>query len=289
LGLLLYRQSRLDEAVQAAASSLTLYEAFGDDFGLCRVRNVLGIIDFDAGNVESARERFLVNLSKDALLHPRVRVAALDNLGRIELEVDGNARTALGRFQEGLKLAAEIGRQTMVANALGNSAEAYAYLGNLFLAVDFSKRSMQVFRDLHNDALYCRQAMKTAIFCVRAFGFRNVLSDLEIALDAILADPYRSELCDQLDSIAELLIDENEVERSIVLLTATAAQRSREGSLGTSPAVIRHRYILHRARRAITLEAYRDAETNSVGLSIESAFRTALISSVSETSGRPTV
>ena len=115
------------------------------------------------------------------MLHPRVRVAALDNLGRIELEVDGNARAALGRFQESLKLAIDIGRQTMVANALGNSAGAYAYLGNLFLAIDCSKRSMRVFRDLHN-ALHCRQAMKTAILCMRASGFRNVLPDLEVAL-----------------------------------------------------------------------------------------------------------
>jgi tetratricopeptide (TPR) repeat protein len=286
LALLLYRQSRLEEAMQAAASSLAHYEALGDDFGLCRVRNVLGIIDFDAGNVEGARDRFLANLTQGQLLHPRVRVAALDNLGRIELEVDGNARAALGRFQESLKLAADIGRQTMVANALGNSAGAYAYLGNLFLAIDFSKRSMRVFRGLHNDALYCRQAMKTAIYCMRASGFRNVLADLEIALGAILADPYRSELCDQLDSMAELLIDEGEIERAIVSLTATAAQRSREGSPSTSPALIRHRDILHRARREMSIEAYRDAQTNSVGLSIEAAFRTALTLSVSET-GRP--
>jgi predicted ATPase len=286
LGLLLYRQSRLEEAVKAAARSLTHYEALGDDLGLCRVRNVLGIIDFDAGNVEGARDRFLVNLTQGQLLHPRVRVAALDNLGRIELEADGNARTALGRFQESLKLAADIGRQTMVANALGNSAAAYAYLGNLFLAIEFGKRSMRVFHDLHNDALYCRQAMKTAIFCMQASGFRNVLPDLEIALEAILADPYRSELCDQLDSMAELLIDDGETERAIVLLTATSAQRSREGSLSTSPALIRHRDILHRARREMSIETYRDAQTNSAGLSIETAFRTALTLSVSET-GRP--
>jgi len=289
LGLLLYRQSRLDEAAEAAGLSLSHYEAFGDDFGFCRVRNVLGIIDYDAGNVESARDRFLANLTQGQLLHPRVRVAALDNLGRIELEVDGNARAALGRFQESLKLATDIGRQTMVANALGNSAGAYAYVGNLFLAIDFSRRSMRVFRDLHNDALYCRQAMKTAIYCIQATGFRNVLSDLEIALEAILGDPYRSELCDQLDSMAELLIDEGEIERAVVLLTATAAQRSREGSPSTSPALTRHRDILNRARREMSVEAYRDAQTNSVGLSIEAAFRAALTLSVSETSRPPNI
>jgi len=282
LGLLLYRQSRLEEAVHAAALSLRHYEALEDDFGLCRVRNVLGIIDFDAGNMEGARDQFLANLGQGQLLHPRVRVAALDNLGRIELEVDGNPRAALDSFQEGFKLATEIGRRTMVANALGNSAGAYSYLGNLFLAIDFSKRSMRMFRDLHNHALYCRQAMKTAIYCIRASGFRNALSDLEIALEAILADPYRSELCDQLDSMAELLIDEGEIERAIVLLASTAAQRSREGSPSTSPALIRHRDILHRARREMSIEAYKDAQTNSVGLSIEAAFRTALTLSVSE-------
>jgi predicted ATPase len=289
LGLLLYRQSRLDEAVHAATLSLAHYEAVGDDLGLCRVRNVLGIIDFDAGNVERARERFLLNLTQSQSLHPRVRVAALDNLGRIELEVDGNARMALGRFQEGLKLAADIGRQTMVANALGNSAEAYAHLGNLFLATEFSKRSMRVFRDLHNDALHCRQAMKTAIFCMRALGFKNALPDLEIALDAILADPYRSELCDQIDSMAELLIEENEVERAMMLLSATAAQRSREKSLETSPAMIRHYDILHRARHEMGIEEYRNAQINSVGLSIEAAFRSALTLSVSEASRPPSV
>ena len=129
--------------------------------------------------------------------------------------------------------------------------------------------------------------MKTAIFCMRASGFRNVLPDLEIALEAILADPYRSELCDQLDSMAELLIDEGEIERAIVLLTATAAQRSRKGSLSASPALTRHRDILRRARCEMSIEAYRDAQTNSVDLSIEAAFRTALTLSVSETGGPP--
>ena len=54
--------------------------------------------------------------------------------------------------------------------------------------------------------------MKTAILCMQASGFRNVLPDLEVALAAILADPYRSELCDQLDSMAEFLIDEGEID-----------------------------------------------------------------------------
>jgi predicted ATPase len=276
LALFLYRQSRLEEAVHAASLSLSHYEAFGDALGLSRVRNVLGIIDFDAGRVESARERFLVNLTNGKTQHPRIRIAALDNLGRIELEVDGNARTALCRFKESLKLATDIGRQTMVANALGNSAEAYAYLGNLFLAIDFSKHSMQVFRDLQNDALYCRQSMKTAMFSMRASGFQKALPELEIALEAILTDPYRSELCDQLDSMAELLIDDGESPRAVVLLTATAAQRSREGEVSGSPALIKHRDILLRAQGLMSIDAYRDARNTAADLSIEAAFRTAL-------------
>ena len=74
LGLLLYRQSRLDEAAEAAGLSLSHYEAFGDDFGFCRVRNVLGIIDYDAGNVESARDRFLANLTE---VDCRIRASGL--------------------------------------------------------------------------------------------------------------------------------------------------------------------------------------------------------------------
>ncbi len=249
------------------------------------MHNVFGIIDFDAGEVERARERFLIDLNRGRLLHPRITVAPLDNLGRIELEVDGNARAALGRFQESLRLATGIGRQTMVANALGNSAEAYANRGNLFLAIEFSKRSMNEFRDLQNDALYCRQAMKSAIFCIRASGSRSAVSELEVALEAILADPYRSELCDQLDSIAELLIDDGEAERAVVLLTSTAAQRSRDGVVPGSPALLRHRDILDRARRKMSIGTYKNVRTNAVGLSIESAFRTVLIQSVPESEG----
>ncbi len=282
LGLLLYRQSRLEEAAHAASLSLTHYERFGDELGICRARNVLGIIDFDAGDMESARERFLVNLQRGPTLHPRITVAALDNLGRIELEVDANARVALGRFQESLKLATDIGRQTMVANALGNSAEAYAHLGNLFLAIDFSKRSMSVFHDLQNDALYCRQAVKTAIFCIRAAGYRTAALELEFALEAILADPYHSELCDQLDSIAELLVDDGEAELAVVLLTATAAQRSRDGVV---PAFARDRDLLDRARRRMSLGAYKNARTNAFGLSIEAAFRRVLTQSVPKIEG----
>jgi predicted ATPase len=278
LGLLLYRQSRLKEAALASSTSLEQFAALGDQFGLCRVRNVLGLIEFDAGEVESARERHLVNLENEEVLsHPRIAVAALTNLGRIELDVDRDARTALGRFQKSLDLATGIGRQTLVANALANTSDAHAQLGNLFLAIEFSKRAMRLFRELENDALYCMRAMQTAIYCVRAAGYENALAELEVALEAILTDPYRTELCDQLDSIAELLIDNGEVQRAVVLLAATFEQRGRDGVAPGSAPSARHGRILDRARSQMGTDAYLNAETPAVGLSIEAAFRSALV------------
>jgi predicted ATPase len=277
LGLLLYRQSRLEEAALASSLSLEQFEALGDEFALCRVRNVLGIIEFDAGDVESARERHLVNLKKGEMLgYPRITVAALTNLGRIELDIDSDARMALGHFQKSLELATEIGRQTLVANALGNTADAYAQLGNIFLAIEFSKRAMRVLRELDNDALYCMRAMQTAIYSVRATGYQNALSELELALEAILTDPYRTELCDQLDVIAELLNDAGEAERAIVMLTATAEQRVRAGVAADSASLRSHQNILDRVRRQMSTDAYEDVQTRAVGLSVEAAFRAAL-------------
>ena len=46
--------------------------------GVCRVQNVLGLIDYDADNMESARNRF-VDPKKGDRLSPRVAVAALLN------------------------------------------------------------------------------------------------------------------------------------------------------------------------------------------------------------------
>jgi predicted ATPase len=273
LGLFLYRQSRLEEATQAASMSLARYEALGDELGICRARNVLGIVDFDAGHVESARKLFLTNLSRGKLLLPIVSLVALDNLGRIELDVDGNARGALSRFEESLELATLIGRQTMIANALGNAAEAYAQLGNLFLAIEFGKRSMLAFQGLQNGALYCRQAVKIAILRIRASGYRAAGPELKVALEAILGDPYRSELCDQMDSIAALLIDDGEAELAVILLTATAAQRLWDGVDRTAQASMLHRDVLDRARRQMSTSAYKNYLRNATGLSLEGAFR----------------
>jgi len=277
LSLLLFRQTRLEEASRAAASSLAAFEAVADEFGVCRARNLLGIIALDAGDPEIARRQFWINLEQgERLRNPRIRIVALNNLGRVEGQVDCAKASALRRFQQSLELASSIGLHTMVAMALRNVAEAHADLGDVLLAIAFSERGMQVARDLKNDALYCIQALQTAIYRLRISGYENATSELTVALDAIARDPYQTELSDQLDSIAELLIDMEESARAVILLTATATRRGASGAAGGTSHV-RHALLLQRARQRLEARKYDDIRASAVAFSIEAAFRAALL------------
>jgi hypothetical protein len=84
-----------------------------------------------------------------------------------------------------------------------------------------------------------------------------------------------------LASVRALLIDEGAITRAIVLLAAASEQRSRERVESGLPALIKHGEILLRARRQMSIDAYRDARNASTGPSIEATFRTALTLSMS--------
>jgi len=278
LSLILFRQKRLAEAAEAAASSVASFAAVANDVGLCRAHNLLGIIALDAGDVETARAEFWANLERGEMLNnPRVRIVALNNLGRVEAEVDRAWLVALGRFQQSLELAIGVRLNTMVATALRNIGETYANLGDLPLAITFSRRSMVAARELENDALHCITAMNTAIYRMQAGGYESALPDFRHALDAIANDPYRIELCDHLDLLAALLIASGEPERAVTLLTATAAQRLRNGEPSHSTSFQRHGELVDRARRRLGGQAYENVRAAALGLSIEAAFRDALL------------
>jgi len=278
LSLLLFRQARLEEASRTASESLAAFREVADDVGLCRARNLLGVIALEAGDAEYARAQFLTNLAMGETLHnARIRIVALNNVGRIEAEVDRDAAGSLRRFQKSLDLATRIGLQTMVAMALRNIAETHAELGNLQLALIYSERGMQASRSLENDALYCIQAMQTATYRIRALGYQRAIGDLRTALDAIATDPYRTELCGQLDTIAQMLIEGDEPARGVMLLGAAAAQRARTQTVRGSAAEVRCRLMEDMARRELGEATYDEIEAFAAELPLEAAFRAALL------------
>jgi predicted ATPase len=277
LALMLHRQVRLEEAAEAAARSVSIYHEQRDDLGVCRVQNVLGNIDYDADNMESARNRFVDNLKRGQRLNPRVAVAALLNLGRIERDVDRNHRGAIARFEKSLRIARDLGREIVVALSLAELGDTYASLGNLFRASDFTKRSMEAFSDLGNDPWYCRQALKAAIWRIRAVGIESALPEVKTALDALLTDSCRSELHEQLDVIAELLLDDAKTEQAVILLTVTATRHTRTRPASAAAARL-NRELLRKARGVIGAEAFSDISTRAREMPIETAFRKALIS-----------
>ncbi|MGA9019080.1 MAG: hypothetical protein WB438_09130 [Candidatus Cybelea sp.] len=276
LALMLHRQVRMEEAAEAAGRSLSIYYELKDDAGVCRVQNVLGLIDYDADNMESARNRFVDILKRGDRLSPRVAVAALLNLGRIERDGDRNARAALVRFERSLRIAQDMGRESVVALSLAELGETYALLNNLFRATDLTRRSMAAFLDLGNEPWYSRQAVNAAIWRVRAVGVASALPEVKAAFNAMLMDPYRSELYEQLDAIAELLLDDDRVREAVILLTVTAAHYSRKRPADAAASRF-NRELRQRARRIIGTEGFNNVRTRAREMSIEVAFQEALI------------
>jgi non-specific serine/threonine protein kinase len=277
LALLLHRQMRSSEAYRAATLSFEMFERMVDDPSICRVQNLLGLIDFDTGNMGSARMRHLANLRRGELLNPRIMVATLLNLGRIERDVDKDNRGALGRFEKSLHISMKLGRRSVVALSLSELADTYAALGNLFHAVELGRESMEVFHELGNGPWYCRLAFNVAIWQIRAVGFHQALSDIMVAYEALLADPNNLELYEQLDLLAELLADAGKPELAVTLLTAAACRLEREDLAVRMPTLKLGRQTLRRGRRDLGARAFNGLTASARDLSIESAFRQTLI------------
>ena len=277
LALLLHRQVRSKEAHGAAICCLEIHEALGDTLNVPRVQNLLGMIDFDLGNMDSARKRYLANLRRGDSLNPRLAVATLLNLGRIERDVDGDTRGALKRFERSLIVAEKLGRRSVVALSLVEMADTYAALGNLFRAIVLGKQSMQVFRELENDPWYSRQAMNVAIWQIRAGGLQRSIPDTKIAFEAILIDPFRFELHAQLDSVAELLVDAGRSELAVTLLGAVASYYRPEGSAISLDASSFGRHTLQRAQEDLGVDLFENISARARGLSLESALHQTLI------------
>jgi predicted ATPase len=277
LALLLHRQMRPGEAYRAATHSFEIFEQMGDDSSVCRVQNLLGLIDFDTGNMGSARMRHLANLRRGELLNPRITVATLLNLGRIERDVDKDNRGALGRFEKSLHISMKLGRRSTVALSLSELADTHAALGNLFHAVELGRKSMQVFHELENGSWYCRLAFNVAIWQIRAVGFQQSLPDARVAYEALLVDPYNLELYEQLDLLGELLVDAGKPDLAVTLLTAAAYRLEREDLAVKMPTLKFSRQTLRRARRVLGLRAFNGLCASACDLSVESAFRQTLI------------
>ena len=230
LALLLFRQGLLDDAMTHAEQSQQLYEGIGDASGRLRVSSLLGVAALDANDSQTARTVFERNL-RDAEVSGSVPqiVVALNNLGRVRAEFDGDLEGSLAFFQRSLTKARSAGMSPMVAAALANLSESSAKLQRYGDALEYARRGALAAQEIGNESLYASFSLRIAICRIRIAGYPGARAELSVAREAIAKHRHRVALSYELDVLADALFDAGHAEGAALLLGALAALREEPG------------------------------------------------------------
>ena len=280
LGLALFRQSRLDEATAVANAALDAYVALSDGDGTRRARNLVGMIELEAGAVDAARAAFAFNLAdaERAGAKPAESVA-LNNLGRILAERDGDPSAGLFRFRESLAVARACGHLSMSMIAAGNCAEACAELERFDEAVAYLDEASRLARELDNVSVLCGFALLDATIMIKRSGVPSAYEKLEIARAAVAANPYRAAAALQLDGLTSALAAAGADAAAAHLTLATQRLKRSLGLPGRDAVVQQSAAVLARlssATRDRILAESRDASLDAAFAAVARDCRTSL-------------
>lgn len=117
----LMRLGRLEEAMQAAKSTLERIQIFENHREECRILNIMGWIAMEQRILPEARKYLTAALEiAHAYKNLEVESNALSNLAMLEGFLSGNYALARQYYEQTLKVARDIGNQVSIVSALAN-------------------------------------------------------------------------------------------------------------------------------------------------------------------------
>lgn len=139
---------------QAASKAIELYEALSDRTGVAQTKNALGIVHHLFGRSEEAEALFRESLSMSRDLgNKRDAANSLSNLGAIALDQRGDYVEATKIFEECLQLSRDLGDRRSESIDLSNLGSTAFLAGDLDRAIQRSRGSLKLARDLQMEPL----------------------------------------------------------------------------------------------------------------------------------------
>ncbi len=194
-----YYLTRGAPAVDSFQKALEAFEALGDDVGVMKSLNALGVAYMDMGRYERAMDFYTRSLEEARKHGDRLREAVtLNNIGEVCLEF-GEIKEALDYLLRAYETVPDDGESELISSILLDVGKAYQRMGNWSLAREFAEKSMAIAKENGN--------IQSEGQCWHLLGLISLAMDrLELA-----STQYSKAL-----AIAEAL--KNERERAAVLL-----------------------------------------------------------------------
>jgi diguanylate cyclase (GGDEF)-like protein len=166
--------TRFVPAVESFQRALDAFAALGNDLGVMKSLNALGVAYMEMGRYERAMDFYTRSLEEARKQGNRLREAVtLNNIGEVCLEF-GEIKEALDYLLRAYETVPDDGEYEIIASILLDVGTAYHRMGNWSLAREFTEKSMAVAKDSGN--------MQTEGKCWHLLGLISLSTDrLELA------------------------------------------------------------------------------------------------------------
>ncbi|MCX6304794.1 MAG: tetratricopeptide repeat protein [Bacteroidetes bacterium] len=153
------KKNQLDQAFLNFTLAAKYYRNSNDQVLYARMKSMMGSICLVRDNIAEAMTYYMevIDLSEKLQLY-KILPHVLNNVGNIYMDSD-DFNTALGYFIRALQLFRKIGDTVNVAYPLLNLSECYFYLGNLDMAKDYARQSIEVANKAKDNIMESRGLM----------------------------------------------------------------------------------------------------------------------------------
>ena len=139
-----YRYDKPDSASYFAKKGLELAQRSGDEEGIARMLNQMGMIDDNAGRAESSRQKYLEALeiykrldNKKGIVKENIRLGVIENR-------DGHSANAISYFLQALKVSEKNHDKSGIMESYITLGEVYANQGNYLKAISYYKKAEKI-------------------------------------------------------------------------------------------------------------------------------------------------
>ena len=145
-----YNTSQFQAAFQSWQAALEIYREIGNQAGMAKSLNNLGIVYSDLGQYETAIDYFKDSLVIQEEIDNQGGMAkSLNNLGIVYNNL-GQYKTAIEYHQKSLNIKQEIGDKEGIADSLNNLGAVYLNLGQYEQAIEYFKDSLVIQEEIDN-------------------------------------------------------------------------------------------------------------------------------------------
>lgn len=139
-----FHLSRLPEAFSAFSGATSTYDALGDDEGVCKALNAIGVYYHEISRMDKAIDYYTQSLDRARRVGLRGReLVAMTNIGELCLNL-GNPKEALDYLLKAHEMQASQSDPELAVVILMNIGSSFLDMGNYALATEFTEKSCRL-------------------------------------------------------------------------------------------------------------------------------------------------